>query len=114
MLSFRARSDRNPGMKLSPFNGGQSWRGSQRTHTWSPVVQAFFRPPCRQPASRGFGGIALTAQTGDKYFALVGFGRTNLKPYANLNFDPNDAITLAAGWCGEGSARPCTRCAITG
>ena len=25
---------------------------------------------------------------------LVGFGRTNLKPYYNLNFDPNDMVTL--------------------
>jgi len=29
----------------------------------------------------------------------VGWGRTNLKDYYNLNFDPNDAITL--GWGGK-------------
>lgn len=32
------------------------------------------------------------------YFGLLGFGRTNLKPYYNLNFDPNDSILLGAGY----------------
>jgi hypothetical protein len=28
---------------------------------------------------------------------MLGFGRTNLKPYNNLNFDPNDSFTLGGG-----------------
>ena len=39
--------------------------------------------------------------TGDPWFALVGWGRTNLRPYFNLNFDPNDAVTAGAGWHGS-------------
>jgi len=51
-----------------------------------------------QVATRGFAGGALTAQLGDEpLHALVGWGRTNLKDYYNLNFDPNDAITLGIG-----------------
>ena len=51
-----------------------------------------------QLATRGFAGGALTAQLGgEPLHALVGWGRTNLKDYYNLNFDPNDAITLGLG-----------------
>jgi len=51
-----------------------------------------------QAASHGFLGGAITATTGETLFGILGYGRTNLKPYANLNFDPNDAITLGVGW----------------
>ena len=50
-----------------------------------------------QVASGGFLGGSITAEIGDKNYAIVGWGRTNLKDYYNLNFDPNDAITLGVG-----------------
>ena len=56
--------------------------------------------PSFQAASGGFVGGSLSFQIGDPWFALAGWGRTNLKPYFNLNFDPNDAITAAIGWHG--------------
>ena len=40
---------------------------------------------------------------GSPFYAQLGLGRTNLKPYVNLNFDPNDAISVVLGWQGEGS-----------
>jgi len=51
--------------------------------------------PSLQVASSGFVGGSLTAQIGhtDAY-ALLGLGRTNLNTYYNLNFDPNDAVTI--------------------
>lgn len=53
-----------------------------------------------QLATHGFAGGALSAQLGSEaLYGLVGWGRTNLKDYYNLNFDPNDAITL--GWGGK-------------
>lgn len=58
--------------------------------------------PSLQAASGGFLGGSLAVQAGEPFYAQLGLGRTNLKPYANLNFDPNDAITLALGWQGEG------------
>lgn len=58
--------------------------------------------PSLQAASGGFFGGSLALQAGEPFYAQMGLGRTNLKPYANLNFDPNDAITLALGWQGEG------------
>ena len=57
--------------------------------------------PSLQVASGGFVGGSLNFQIGDPWFALAGWGRTNLRPYFNLNFDPNDAITAAIGWHGE-------------
>lgn len=54
--------------------------------------------PSVQAASKGFYGGSLNAQIGSPdIYAIVGWGRTNLKPYYNLNFDPNDAITLGMG-----------------
>ena len=51
-----------------------------------------------QIASHGFLGGSITATTSEPFFGVIGYGRTNLKPYANLNFDPNDAITLGFGY----------------
>jgi len=48
-------------------------------------------------ATHGFVGGSSSVQLGDAWFSQAGLGRKNLRPYANLNFDPNDAISLAAG-----------------
>lgn len=50
-----------------------------------------------QAASGGFLGGSITLQLGDPWYLIAGFGRTNLHDYYNLNFDPNDAITLGVG-----------------
>ena len=53
--------------------------------------------PSLQYATRGFLGGSLTAEIGERYFGLAGFGRTNLRDYFNINFDPNDMVLLGAG-----------------
>jgi hypothetical protein len=53
--------------------------------------------PSIQLATRGFFGGSFTVQAGKDWFGLAGIGRTNLRPYFNLNFDPNDAITFGVG-----------------
>jgi hypothetical protein len=53
--------------------------------------------PSLQVATRGFAGGSLTLQAGDVWFGQAGIGRTDLRPYFNLNFDPNDAVTLGVG-----------------
>jgi hypothetical protein len=57
--------------------------------------------PSLQLASRGFVGGSLTLQVGRAWYAIGGLGRTNTRPYFNLNFDPNDALTLGAGHVAE-------------
>jgi hypothetical protein len=53
--------------------------------------------PSVQLASGGFAGGSIQAEAGAPWFGAVGFGRTNLRPYVNLNFDPNDSYLVAAG-----------------
>ena len=67
------------------------WDNSYDLNEWLSLQ------PSVQAATRGFLGGSLNAQVGHDWFGIVGLGRTNLKPYFNLNFDPNDAVTLGAG-----------------
>lgn len=53
--------------------------------------------PSLQYATRGFWGGSLNAEVGDRWFGIAGWGRTNLRDYFNLNFDPNDAVTFGLG-----------------
>jgi hypothetical protein len=53
--------------------------------------------PSVQAASMGFLGGSLNLQVGAAWYGLAGFGRTDARPYFNLNFDPNDALTFGAG-----------------
>ena len=55
-----------------------------------------------QVASHGFAGGSVTWEAplgaeGAPY-ALIGVGRTNTRPYVNLNFDPNDSVLVGGGW----------------
>lgn len=58
--------------------------------------------PSIQIASQDFAGGSLQFETGDPWFVGAGIGRTNLKPYWNLNFDPNDSYNLSVGYRVEG------------
>jgi hypothetical protein len=53
--------------------------------------------PSIQAASMGFVGGSFNIQAGDAWYGIAGIGRTDARPYFNLNFDPNDALTLGAG-----------------
>ena len=75
--------------------GPTQWRaGWDRFFEVSSSVRV---QPSLQLASAGFRGGSLYAEAGETWFAGVGAGRTNLRPYVNLNFDPNDMVTLSAG-----------------
>ncbi len=50
-----------------------------------------------QSASGGVAVGSVTSELGGANYAIVGFGRTNVRNYVNLNYDPNDAITLGIG-----------------
>ena len=60
--------------------------------------------PSAQVASYGYLNGSVNLETGSTWFVGGGFGRTNLKPNWNLNFDPNDAWTVSAGWRGDGES----------
>ena len=93
---------------------GHYQRGAEFRQTRAGYEYQFSLPVGRligsaQYATRGFlgGSATLEAGSGGPWFALLGIGRTNLKPYYNLNFDPNDSVLLGAGW------RPDERTALT-
>ena len=53
--------------------------------------------PSAQAATHGFVGTTVYAEVGRRAFAIGGAGRTNLRPYWNLGFDPNDYVQFGAG-----------------
>jgi hypothetical protein len=61
-------------------------------HDWLTVV------PSAQAATRGFLGVSLYGEVGRRIFGIAGTGRTNLRPYWNLGFDPNDYVEFGAGY----------------
>lgn len=73
---------------------------------WDRTFDAggFRLSPSLQYASRGYFAWSANVETGESWYAGAGFGRTNLKPNWNLNFDPNDSWTLSAGWRDERTA----------
>lgn len=54
--------------------------------------------PSLQAASGGFVGGSFAIESGDSWLVGAGLGRTNLRNYANLNFDPNDSVTVYGGY----------------
>lgn len=68
----------------------------------SLVVGSIKLQPSLQVASGGFWGGSLGVETGEtihkNWYVGAGLGRTNLRPYINLNFDPNDALMASAGY----------------
>lgn len=80
---------RAPSLDVSQLRGG--W---DATYALGPVRIL----PSLQAASGGFVGSSLAVETGDSWFVGTGLGRTNLRPYANLNFDPNDSYTVYGGY----------------
>ncbi len=90
-------------------NWGDAWVGVYRSPSdeftqarlgWDNTYEKFgFKfQPSLQTASGGFWGGSLAAEYGNTFFVGAGIGRTNLRNYFNLNFDPNDAWSLSTGY----------------
>jgi hypothetical protein len=78
----------------------QARAGWDNTFDLSPVRFT----PSAQIASHGYFNWSVSLETGSSWFVGGGFGRTNLKPNWNLNFDPNDSWTVSTGWRTEGES----------
>lgn len=93
---------------------GNVWIGDYNSHIdnehqwragWDNTFGGNIRiSPSIQVASHDFVGGSLNIETGTTWFVGAGLGRTNLKPYWNLNFDPNDSWTLSGGYRQPGGA----------
>ena len=80
---------RAPALALTQTRAG--WDSS---FSWGPLRVM----PSLQTASGGFWGGSLGVETGERWYVGAGLGRTNLRSYVNLNFDPNDAWMLSGGY----------------
>jgi hypothetical protein len=94
-------SDAWIGTYHDPQFGTQSRAGVDTAIALATHVQL---QPSLQIATQGFVGGSLNVQVGEVWYAFAGLGRTNLKPYFNLNFDPNDAVTYGVGHQNERGA----------
>ena len=56
-----------------------------------------FLVPSAQAASAGFYGGSVYSEVGRRLYLIAGASRTNLRPYVNLNFDPNESWQLGGG-----------------
>jgi hypothetical protein len=84
----------------SPQRNEDQWRlGWDRTFGETVRIS-----PSLQAAAQGFFGGSIYVETGDPWFVGGGLGRTNLRPYWNLNFDPNDSWTFSTGYRQPGGA----------
>ena len=105
-----ASSDDNPAIDVNLRAGlgpHTAWFGMYREHAGFRQARAGYEYRLEADASRttfsiqsASGGVAvgsITAELGGASYAIVGFGRTNVRNYVNLNYDPNDAITLGVG-----------------
>ena len=96
-LNLRWRGDQTDGW-LGVYDdrefGSQARLGAD---TIVDVTQYLQLQPSLQAATRGFVGGSVNVQAGTAWYGLAGFGRTDARPYFNLNFDPNDSLTLGAG-----------------
>ncbi len=82
---------------LGYYQQSNEFEQARTGHEYTMQIPFVQLVPSLQVATHDFVGGAINAQVGDSIFAILGFGRTNLHEYYNLNFDPNDAITYGVG-----------------
>lgn len=82
---------------LGFYKDSKDFQQARTGYEYAPDF-AFIHPVfSAQLATRGFIGGSISAQIGNDTYGILGIGRTNLRDYYNLNFDPNDAITFGFG-----------------
>lgn len=100
----RASTDLNLRYSSHDWTGWIGWYGPQDDirqaragveydlqRTWLTLV------PSVQVATESFFGGSVYSEVGRKVYLVAGASRTNLNPYANLTFDPNESWQLGAG-----------------
>ncbi len=101
-INLRAQKGNDSGQHTAWIGFYRSSQGVNQTRVGYEYLlsRKFFRTTfSSQLASGGFVGGSITSEVGPKsFYGLIGLGRTNLQPYVNLNFDPNDMIQYGVGW----------------
>jgi len=60
-------------------------------HQWLLLI------PTLQVATNGAVMGSVYSELGTEYYGIVGYSRTNLRPFNNLTFDPNDSVQIGLG-----------------
>jgi hypothetical protein len=96
--------DVNLRYSVGPWTGWVgNYRGEDHVHQSRGGVEYdirrrwLFLVPSIQAASERFVGGSMYSEVGDRVYAIAGVSRTNLRPYVNLNFDPNESWQLGIG-----------------
>ncbi len=95
-VNLRANKDENTGW-IGIYRRGEEFQQARLGYERTFQTDLARITGSAQYATRGFIGGSVQGEFGSQVFGILGFGRTNLKPYFNLNFDPNDAITVGGG-----------------
>ncbi|MDD5297511.1 MAG: hypothetical protein PHU46_11425 [Rhodocyclaceae bacterium] len=82
---------------LGWYQRGNEFRQTRTGYEYTAQLPFGQLVPSVQLASGGFAGGSINAQIGDPVYVLLGFGRTNMRDYYNLNFDPNDSVVYGIG-----------------
>jgi hypothetical protein len=100
----RASTDLNVRYSSHDWTGWIGWYGPQGDirQARAGIEYDLQRPwltlvPSVQVATQSFVGGSVYSEVGRKVYLVAGASRTNLKPYANLTFDPNESWQLGAG-----------------
>ena len=90
------------------FAASTAWLGVYHESTGSDQVRAGYEydysrdwlrfVPSVQAATKGVLGATVYAEIGPSIYGIVGAGRTNLEPYWNLGFDPNEYVQFGGGY----------------
>lgn len=82
---------------LGHYQRGGEYEQTRTGYEYTAQIPFGQLVPSLQFATHGFIGGSINAQIGGPIYVLLGFGRTNMKDYYNLNFDPNDSVVFGFG-----------------
>ena len=82
------------GAFIEPSGGSQGRVGGEYDfqHEWLLVI------PTLQVNTSGAVSGSLYSEIGTEYYGILGFARTNLRPFNDLFFDPTESVQLGLGW----------------
>ncbi len=78
---------------IDPKGGSQGRVGAEYDfqHEWLLII------PTLQVATNGAVLGTVYSELGTEYYGIFGYSRTDLRPFNNLTFDPNDSVQLGLG-----------------
>jgi hypothetical protein len=78
---------------IDPKGGSQGRVGAEYDfqHEWLLFI------PTLQVATNGAVMGSFYSEFGTDYYGIFGYSRTNLRPFNNLTFDPNDSVQIGLG-----------------